>query len=327
MVIPSQIFILMHLIYKINFPSKKVYIGQTNNLKKRMTDHLKEARNGNNSKVYRAFRKYQTTRADFEIIEQGIETQEQADEREIYWIAYYNSFKNGYNSTPGGDVGNGGMLKGENSYNAAFTNEEVKKIRLIRATLKYTKSEVYEMYKDRISEGGFHKIWNYETYTEVAPELNTPEIAKFYRHNRVSGSKSKCNKFNKDQVKEIRNKYYIDAITSYDLAKEYNVGPGCIQRLVAGKTYSDIPLPEPSLKFRRKKHIFTEEEIEQLVQNFIKSNLNIKDYLNLISQDDENVFGGFSYTSFRQFILKQLEIRNLEYKTNGKWNFKIICKS
>ena len=90
------------------------------------------------------------------------------------------------------------MLKGENSYNAAFTNEEVKKIRLIRATLKYTKSEVYEMYKDRISESGFHKIWNYETYTEVAPELNTPEIAKFYRHNKVSGSKSKCNKFNKD---------------------------------------------------------------------------------------------------------------------------------
>ena len=289
-----------------------------------MTDHLKEARNNNNQKIYRAISKYSITRDNFEIIEQNIETQEQANEREIYQIAYYNSFKNGYNSTLGGDVGNGGLLKGENSPKAIFTNEEVKKIRLIRATLKYTKTEVYEMYKSRISEGGFNKIWNYETYTEIAPELNTSEITEFYKHNRISGSKNKCNKFNQEQVKEIRNKYYIDAITSRDLAKEYNVDISCIQRLVAGKTYSDIPLPKPSLKFKRKNHIFTKTEIEQFIQDFINSNLNIKDYLKLISQDDKNIFGGFSYSAFRKFILDQLEARNLKYEANGKWNFKII---
>ena len=290
-----------------------------------MTDHLKEARNNNNQKVYRAIRKYSITRDNFEIIEQDIETQEQANEREIYWIAYYNSFKNGYNSTLGGDVGNGGMLKGENSPRAVFTNEKVKKIRLIRATLKYTKAEVYEMYKSRISEGGFNKIWNYTSYIEVAPELNTPEITEFYKHARISGSKNKSNKFNQEQVKEIRNKYYIDAISSSDLAKEYNIGIGCIQRLVAGKTYSDIPLPEPSLKFKRKNHIFTKIEIEQFVQDFINSGLNIKDYLDAISWDDENVFGGFSYSAFREFILNQLEARNLKYESNGKWGFKITC--
>lgn len=290
-----------------------------------MTDHLKEARNNNNQKVYRAIRKYSITRDNFEVIEQDIETQEQANEREIYWIAYYNSFKDGYNSTLGGDVGNGGLLKGENSPRAVFTNEEVKKIRLIRATLKYTKAEVYEMYKSRISEGGFNKIWNYTSYIEVAPELNTPEITEFYKHARISGSKNKSNKFNQEQVKEIRNKYYIDAISSSDLAKEYNVGIGCIQRLVAGKTYSDIPLPEPSLKFKRKNHIFTKIEIKQFVQDFINSGLNIKDYLNAISQDDKNIFGGFSYSAFREFIINQLEARNLKYESNGKWGFKITC--
>ena len=113
-----------------------------------MTDHLKEARNNSNSKVYRAIRKYSITRDNFEIIEQNIETQEQVNEREIYWIAYYNSFKDGYNSTLGGDIGNGGMLKGENSPKAAFTNEEVKKIRLIRATLKYTKTGKISIYAE-----------------------------------------------------------------------------------------------------------------------------------------------------------------------------------
>ena len=34
-----------------------------------MTDHLKEARNNINSKVYRAIRKYSITRDNFEIIE------------------------------------------------------------------------------------------------------------------------------------------------------------------------------------------------------------------------------------------------------------------
>lgn len=34
-----------------------------------MTDHLKEARNMNDSKVYRAMRKYNTNRDNFEIIE------------------------------------------------------------------------------------------------------------------------------------------------------------------------------------------------------------------------------------------------------------------
>lgn len=61
------------------------------------------------------------------------------------------------------------------------------------------------------------------------------------------------------------------------------------------------------------------------IQDFINSDLNIKDYLKLISQDDKNIFGGFSYSAFRKFILSQLETRNLKYEANGKWSFKITC--
>ena len=39
-----------------------------------MTDHLKEARKGSDSKVYRAMRKYKITRDNFEIIENNIKT-------------------------------------------------------------------------------------------------------------------------------------------------------------------------------------------------------------------------------------------------------------
>lgn len=59
----------MHIIYKINFISGKVYVGQTNNFIARRNQHLSDARNGEDFKVYRAMRKYNTTKDDFEIIE------------------------------------------------------------------------------------------------------------------------------------------------------------------------------------------------------------------------------------------------------------------
>lgn len=292
-----------------------------------MTDHLKEARNGNDSKVYRAIRKYKITREDFEVIENNIETQEKSDEREIYWISFYNSYKEGYNSTLGGDVGNGGLLKGEDSPKAIFTNEEVRQIRVLRACMKYTKEDIYSIYADRVSGSGFSKIWNYETYTDVAPELNTEEIIKFYKHSRVGGSKNKNNRFTTSEVIEIRNKYYIEAIPSRKLAVEYNVNKSCIERLVAGKTYSDIPLPTPSIKYKRKFHVYLKEEIDTVINDFVKSKKNIKDYLSLIKKDQNNIFGGYSYSAFREFIIRELSNRGLEYIANGKWNFEIKCNT
>lgn len=306
MVIPSQKFITMHLIYKINFPNGKVYVGQTNNLKKRMTDHLKEARKGSQIKVYRAIRKYSITRDNFEVIEDNLENSNITNEREIYWIAFYDSYKNGYNSTPGGDVSNIN-LKGENSSKSIFTNEEVRIIRVLRATMKYTKSEIYEQYKDRISESGFHKIWNYDTYTEVAQELNTKELSDFYKHSRLSGSKNKSNIFSREQVIEIRNKYYIDARTTYELADEYKCNASCIQRLVSGKTYSDIEIPEPSFKFRQKKHLYTEEELVNLIMSYKESKLDIKNFMLKINLDDTSVFKEYKYTAFRKLILENMD--------------------
>ncbi|MDE5830197.1 MAG: hypothetical protein K2H53_00350, partial [Clostridia bacterium] len=55
---------------------------------------------------HRALRKYGTGAFTYEVIEKVPVAD--LDEREIYWINYYDSFKNGYNSTEGGK-GNKGM--------------------------------------------------------------------------------------------------------------------------------------------------------------------------------------------------------------------------
>ena len=51
--------------------------------------------------IYQAIRKHGLENFDFIILEECLT--EQLNEREVYWIAYFNSYKNGYNATEGGD--------------------------------------------------------------------------------------------------------------------------------------------------------------------------------------------------------------------------------
>ena len=91
-----------------------------------------------------------------------------------------------------------------------------------------------------------------------------------------------------------------------------------------GKTYSNIPLPKASAKFKRKFHKYTNEEIHYLLKDFIDSELDLKTYLNSIKLDEENIFGGYVYSAFREFIIRELNKIGLKYVANGKWGFKII---
>ena len=93
----------MGYIYKIeNQINHKVYIGQTiKSLNKRFSQHKNNYTKPYFSQIhlYRAFKKYGIENFSFEKIEQV--NDEDLDEREKYWIAYYNSYENGYNSTFG----------------------------------------------------------------------------------------------------------------------------------------------------------------------------------------------------------------------------------
>ena len=121
-------------IYKIQFPNGKVYIGQSVNYKNRWREHLREATRGNDLKIYRAMRKYNITIEAFSIIEDNITSQDEANSKEIYYIKEFNSIKNGYNITEGGQCGNG--LYGESHPNHILTDDQIKEIREIRAAKK-----------------------------------------------------------------------------------------------------------------------------------------------------------------------------------------------
>lgn len=96
-------------IYKHTSPSGKSYIGYT---KQKPKDRWKGG-NGydKNTKFGQAIAKYGWDNFSHEIVETNIQSLEEAKQAEIVWITYYDSFHNGYNSTPGGDGIDPSMIK------------------------------------------------------------------------------------------------------------------------------------------------------------------------------------------------------------------------
>lgn len=83
----------------------KVYIGQTTQtLQERINQHNSHAFGHQyNYHFHNAIRKYGADDFSYEIIEDNIKSVETLNERERYWISYYNSYYDGYNSTMGGE--------------------------------------------------------------------------------------------------------------------------------------------------------------------------------------------------------------------------------
>ena len=88
-----------------NTVNKKVYVGQTTmSVSERFAAHMKPstAKQKHTFKLYNAINKYGADKFYVEVLEENIPIEE-LDDKEVQYIHHFNSFKNGYNSTPGGD--------------------------------------------------------------------------------------------------------------------------------------------------------------------------------------------------------------------------------
>lgn len=110
----------MGYIYMLKFPSGKAYVGQT--IRKRVTDRWRAHRNRARSNqgacraLNSAIAKYGWSSVEKSVLEEVDDSL--LDERERWWIAQVNSFKNGYNLTEGGD---------ENPMKQQRTRDQLKK--------------------------------------------------------------------------------------------------------------------------------------------------------------------------------------------------------
>lgn len=98
----------MFLIYKItNTINDKLYIGQTSKtIDERLSAHIKCAKRKVNRYLYDSMNHHGIENFKIELIEE-VQTKDEADEREKYWINCLTSMTpTGYNMTVGGGGGN-----------------------------------------------------------------------------------------------------------------------------------------------------------------------------------------------------------------------------
>lgn len=92
------------IIYRAyNVVTEKSYVGQTvNTLNQRRSNHFSQARlKKSDNHFMRALKKYSRNSWVWSVLETT--SQELLNEREQYWISYYDTYNNGYNSNLGGD--------------------------------------------------------------------------------------------------------------------------------------------------------------------------------------------------------------------------------
>lgn len=220
-------------IYKYqNKINGKVYIGQSLNIENRYKQHLYDAqsRAERGTGVDLAINKYGIDQFDFEIIEQCEPSQ--LNEREIYWIEYYDSYHNGYNRTIGGT-----SLQGENHPRAILTEQEVWEIRDLYGK-RVKRQDVFKMFEyTGITHRGFLKIWNCETWPTIHIDVYTPENKAWHKQ-QVGHAEDQMGQSSLDRAikQEEINQWvqdYKHGITINAIAKKYHRDNGTVEKYIA----------------------------------------------------------------------------------------------
>ena len=172
-------------IYKIISPNNKIYIGQTINISNRKRKYKYKEFKGQ-LKLWNNSQKYNWI-PEIEIIEECLCGLNKSflNEREIYWITFYDSYNNGLNCNLGGN-GNLGKI---------VSNETKEKLRLTNLGKKHTQES-----KDKIGKANEGKYISEETKEKIKnTKLKNP-----YKHSEdMKKFISECNKGNTKRLGKI----------------------------------------------------------------------------------------------------------------------------
>lgn len=211
----------MRIIYRIrNIRDGKIYVGQTKNLAQRKAGHLYSARKGVNRHLYRAIRDEGESFFLFEVVEE-VEYEIVANEREKYWISYYDSLnsEHGYNLTSGGQ--------------GLFVHREENKTKMSPWLGKQLPDEM----RKKIAKSQIGKKLSVEHKRKIT-ESQTGE--KSYWSGRLHSEETKKRmshskrRLSDNQMREILQKFR-DGKSRRELAVEYDVSYLTIKSVISGR--------------------------------------------------------------------------------------------
>ena len=189
-------------IYKVtNKINGKVYIGQSVDIGRRWRTHMTAK---DDIYFHKAIQKYGVENFEWEVIEKC--KKKDLDERESYWIEYYDSFNKGYNCTKGGDGVSGGedhprwkggisldpehLKQYSKQYNKQYYEANKEELKEYREANKEKKKEYNKQYRDANKE-------NIKQYREANKEKIKQQMKEYYEAH-------------KEELKEKRKQRYLN---------------------------------------------------------------------------------------------------------------------
>ena len=284
---------LTGLIYIIrNTVNDKVYIGQTTmDIKTRFKGHLKAAKynDKHTRKLYNAINKYGKDNFYYEILEKRIPITA-LDEKEINYIKKYDSYKNGYNSTAGGDSPLIYKLEDQETI-----------LDMLKAGFYYTElAKLYGVHKmtiQRLAHKLGHKqnfkIKDDEFIKDVNKGLSNKEIALKYNVNEATVTRKRTKMGLNLRRKPIftRKDFNVDQLKMDWLNPKLSVNEVCV------------------------KHNITKSVLRRFLKNHNIPNITRDSQTNWVTYIED--YPSFNFNEFKKdLLIKKLRINDLALKYN-----------
>ena len=204
--------------YKKKDIDKIVYVGQTINLADRHKQHINYDPYNLNNREYnyplsRGIRKYGQEAYELIVLEDNLK-KEELNEREIYWIAYYDTYFNGYNQSIGG----------ANPIKPTFTEDKIDQVILMLQDESYSYQDI--MNKTGISQTHIYNI--NMGYRRKRDYLIYP-----IRPSNTKGTKGL--KFSPEECKQIHERILENNADFKTISKEFQCSPSTIGDINAGR--------------------------------------------------------------------------------------------
>ena len=240
--------------YKKKSSNKIVYVGQTINLPERHKVHTQYDPFNKNTREYdyplsRGIRKYGVDEYELIILESNIK-KEDLNDREKYWIKYYNTYWDGYNQSIGG----------------TYPTKPIFDDQKIDTVIEMLKDESYS-YNDIIAKTGISMTHIYNINTGARRRRD--DLTYPIRKSNTKGTKGL--KLSPEENLEIHNLLKNTSLSYEEIGQKYGVKRDTIGDINAGKTKSYLlenwtyPIRSLSRTKATKKMKLSKEQVEQIV--------------------------------------------------------------
>ena len=257
----------------------KVYVGITNNIKRRWIQHKHRANKGCDYHLYNAINKYGIDNFIIKEIDRT-NSLHKAYRKEQFWIKYYNSFKGkGYNLTEGGEGVYG--VGGERHFNATVDNTTVSYIKwcLTSTDLSYESiAEIFNCDKSILYDIATNRSWtNIDSTKPPKSILSEDKISELYLREYSSSSLNKVSNKDVAEMKWLVNQGY----TLISIGEVFDVCDGSVRYNVNKRELVDpieVDISKDRYKGLIKSHYKLTDKVKQeIVQRYTNSNTTYKE--------------------------------------------------